>query len=99
MSGIEKVAAADVLKAGVQHMQDRASTYDRSEGERSMGRTVMAFNAITGHELTEEQGWLLLGVLKMVRSQQGDFKLDNYEDEAAYAALRAECAAVERVDA
>jgi hypothetical protein len=32
----------------------------------------------------------------MVRSQQGEFKADNYEDEAAYAALRGECAFASR---
>jgi hypothetical protein len=74
-------------------MQDRAATYDKPDGERSMGRTVEAFNAITSHTLTEEQGWLFMGLLKMVRSQSGDFKSDNFEDEAAYAALRGECAA------
>lgn len=57
-----------------------------------MGRTVEAFNAITSNSLTEEQGWLFMGLLKMVRSQSGDFKSDNFEDEAAYAALRGECA-------
>jgi hypothetical protein len=74
-------------------MQDRAATYDKPDGERSMGRTVEAFNAITSHTLTEEQGWLFMGLLKMARSQSGDFKADNFEDEAAYAALRGECAA------
>ncbi|MND38627.1 hypothetical protein D3C76_47670 [compost metagenome] len=91
-----KTTAAGILQAGLKHMEDRASTYDKPEGERSMGRTVAAFNAVTGHTLTEEHGWLLLGLLKMVRSQQGDLRMDNYEDEAAYAALRGECAARER---
>lgn len=88
--------APDFLRAGLTHMNDRASTYDKPEGERSMGRTVAAFNIITGHQLTEEQGWLLMGLLKMVRSQQGDFKADHYEDEAAYSALRGESAARDR---
>lgn len=61
-----------------------------------MAKTVAAFNAITEHTLTEEQGWLFLGVLKQVRSQQGAYKRDNYEDEAAYAALRAEAASQHR---
>ena len=85
--------APEFLQAALGHMQDRASTYDKPDGERSMGRTVGAFNAITSHALTEEQGWLFMGLLKMVRSQSGDFKADNFEDEAAYAALRGECAA------
>lgn len=88
--------AQDFLKAGIKHMGDRATTYDKPDGERSIGKTVAAFNVITGHELTEEQGWLFQGLLKMVRSQQGDYKADNYEDEAAYAGLRGECASRER---
>lgn len=90
------IHAPDVLSAALGHMQDRAKTYDKPAGERSMAATVTAFNAITGHNLTEEQGWLLMGVLKMVRSQQGALRMDNYEDEAAYAALRAEAAHRER---
>lgn len=90
------VHAPDVLAAALGHMQDRAATYDKPAGERSMGATVTAFNAVTGHNLTEEQGWLLMGLLKMVRSQQGALRMDNYEDEAAYAALRAEAAHRER---
>lgn len=88
--------AQDFLKAGIKHMGDRAVTYDKPEGERSMGKNVAAFNIITGHDLTEEQGWLFLGLLKMVRSQQGDYKADNYEDEAAYAGLRGESASRDR---
>jgi hypothetical protein len=46
--------------------------------------------------MTEEQGWMFMSILKMVRSQQGNFKLDNYEDGAAYFALAAEAAASDR---
>lgn len=88
-----KVKPSDVLRSGAQHMEDRAATYDKPEGERSMSATVQAFNAITGCDLTEEQGWLFMVQLKAVRSQQGDFKLDNYEDLCAYGALMAESAA------
>lgn len=88
----------EVLQAGINHMQDRAATYDQPEGERSMAATVKAFNAITGDGSmsSEERGWLFMNVLKMVRSQQGDFKLDNYEDGAAYWGLGAEAAHKER---
>ena len=56
MSG--KIHASAFLEAGLAHMQDRAVTYDKQAqgGERSMGATVSAFNAATGHSLTEEQG-------------------------------------------
>ena len=87
------VSASDFLGAALNHLGDRASTYDNPTGERSMGRTVEAFNAITGHKLTEEHGWLFMCLLKQVRSQQGKYKSDSYEDGAAYFALMGECAA------
>lgn len=88
--------AANLLKAGLQHMDDRAATYDAPAGERSMGKTVAAFNALTGHELTEAEGWLFMGVLKMARTTQGNFRRDNFEDMAAYAGLYGEAAAKEK---
>lgn len=88
--------AHEVLEAAAGHLKDRAVTYDNPTGERSMEATVKAFHAITGHNLDVEQGWLFMVLLKAVRSQQGQFKLDNYEDLAAYAALMAEDASVLR---
>jgi len=88
--------AHDILKAAAGHMQDRAATYDKPEGERSMGATVEAFKAVTGHHLTEEQGWLFMTLLKAVRSQQGEYRADSYEDGAAYFALAGEAAARDR---
>ncbi|MDT4871247.1 hypothetical protein FQZ97_1063690 [compost metagenome] len=88
--------AADILRAGAGHMEDRARTYDAPGGERSMEKCVAAFNAITGQALTAEQGWLFMVLLKMVRSQQGFHRADNYEDGAAYVALMGEQAAKDR---
>ena len=90
------MTAGDFLGAALGHLEDRAATYDSPQGERSMGRTVEAFNAITGHKLSEEQGWLFMSCLKLVRSQQGKYKSDNFEDLIAYGALQGECAAKER---
>jgi hypothetical protein len=90
--------AHEILEAGLGHMKDRSATYDKPAGERSMGATVDAFRSITGHDLTEEQGWLFMGLLKMVRSQQGGFRADNYEDLAAYAGLQGEAAWAERAN-
>jgi hypothetical protein len=88
--------AFSLLEAAAAHMKDRAVTYDAARGERSMEKTVTAFNALTGHTLTTEQGWLFMVVLKAARSQQGALKLDNYEDLVAYASLLGEAAATER---
>ncbi len=84
--------APEFLAQAKVHMEDRAATYDNPEGERSMGKTVAAFNAITGKELSETDGWLLMTLLKAVRANQGNFKSDNYEDLTAYAALLGEAA-------
>lgn len=84
------VTAASMLTAALGHMEDRAKTYDAPGGERSMGKTVAAFNVITGHKITVEQGYLFMVLLKSVRAQQGSYKSDNYEDGAAYFALMGE---------
>ena len=99
MKEVNKVTlptAQDFLVAAQGHLGDRAVTYDKPTGERSMGRTVNAFAALTDIQLTEEQGFLFMEVLKQVRSLQGKFKADNYEDLAGYAALRGEAAARSR---
>ena len=87
------VGAADILLRAGAEMADRAATYDKPEGERSMGATVAAFEAVTGVSLTEEQGWLFMSLLKAVRSQQGRYRADSYVDGAAYFALAGEAAA------
>jgi hypothetical protein len=86
-----------LLEKALGHLSDCAVTYDAPQGERSMGKTVAAFNIIHGTSLTEEQGWSFMVLLKQVRSASGGkLKMDNYEDGAAYAALQGEAAARER---
>jgi len=80
-----------ILAAAAQHMQARAAAYDKPEGERSMGKTVEAFNVVTGRDLRESEGWLLMALLKMVRSEQRKTPhRDSLEDLTAYSALMAE---------
>jgi hypothetical protein len=90
--------ASKIVEQALKHMRDRAATYDRPDGERSIGATVEAFNAVTGDGLmnTEERGWLFMLLLKAVRSQQGDYRADSYEDGAAYFGLMGEAAFKER---
>ena len=86
-----RATAQGLLSKARDHMLDRAATYDKPEGERSMGRAVEAFNAITGRDLEESEGWLLLQVLKDVRDRQRrEPHVDSLEDCIAYAALKAE---------
>lgn len=84
-------AAPELLDAAAKHMRDRAATYDKPEGERSMGKTIAAFNTITGRDLKEHEGWLLMVLLKAVRSEQrADPHQDSVEDLVAYGALYGE---------
>lgn len=88
---IAPVQAPELLGRAARHMHDRASTYDSPGGERSMGKAVAAFNAITGRTLSESEGWLFMALLKAVRSEtRGEPHRDSLEDFIAYTALFAE---------
>ncbi|WP_286707967.1 DUF6378 domain-containing protein [Psychrobacter sp. UBA2514] len=84
--------AVQILNEAVQIMAERGKSYDKSggEAERSMPKIVAMFNALTGHELTPEQGWKFMCCLKLARSEQGEYREDNYLDGAAYMALAGE---------
>ena len=88
--------APEILTAAVNHMNARVAMYDAPDGERSMGRTVDAFNIISGRdgtdrELTESEGWLFMQTLKDVRDRQrATPHRDSLEDGVAYASLKAE---------
>lgn len=82
--------APDFLKEAQEQMEDRAVQRDTPEGERSMESTIKAFNALTGHSLTESEGWEFMVLLKLVRGRQGSFRADDYVDAAAYSSLLGE---------
>lgn len=84
--------AVQILNKAVQIMAERGKSYDKSggEAERSMPKIIAMFNALTGHELTPEQGWKFMCCLKLARSEQGEYREDNYLDGAAYMALAGE---------
>lgn len=87
------MSAVDILNRAAGHIADRAAARDKPEGERSMGRCVAAFNALTGHKLSERDGWLFMVTLKMARACNTPMGLaDDYEDMAAYAAFAGEAA-------
>ena len=83
--------APELLTRAADLMAERGKQYDQPQGERSMGRAVTAFNAITGQILTEAEGWLLMECVKNVRLwQRPGYHADSAEDCIAYAALKAE---------
>ena len=86
--------ATDILHAAAADIGHRAVLRDQPSGERSMARTVAAFNAMFNQTLTEEQGWRFMELLKMARSVGGKFHADDYQDGVAYGALAGEAAEV-----
>lgn len=89
------MSASEILRKSAQHIEDRAAARDQAQGERSMARTVAAFNALTGHKLSERDGWLFMVQLKAARATNTPTGIaDDYEDMAAYSALAGESVAV-----
>ena len=83
--------APEILTRSAEIMADRAKQYDSPQGERSMGKAVAAFNAVTGQSLSEANGWLLMALLKMVRDNTTtEPHADSINDLVAYGALYGE---------
>lgn len=91
--------APDLLLEAADIIAQRADQRDQPDGERSMRRTVAAFNALYGARITEVQGWQFMALLKMARAAGGNTRRDDYLDQAAYAALAGECALGGQLDA
>lgn len=79
-----------ILNQAAKAIEGRAEERD-VRSERSMRRTVSVFNELCDTDLTEEQGWKFMVVLKLCRSAAG-YNEDDYIDLAGYAALAGECA-------
>lgn len=91
--------AEQFLSKAKKLMEERGKTYDSAEGERSASKTADAFNAITGHSLSESDVWLMLLLLKQVRQwSKEEYHADSAEDSVSYAALLAESLASEEDD-
>jgi len=87
--------APQILNQAADTIEQRGKDYDQGGGERSVEAAITAFNAITGHWLTEPDGWLFLQILKDVRqwARPGRHHADSALDCVAYAALKAEALA------
>lgn len=91
----EPVTAPEFLQSALNTLTQRGKDYDKPEGERSAAAVSVAFNAITGRNLTEAEVWLVLQLVKDVRQWQnpGRYHADSALDCVAYAALKAEALA------
>ncbi|WP_288982031.1 DUF6378 domain-containing protein [uncultured Flavobacterium sp.] len=83
--------AAQLLQLSADTLTERGKQYDSSGAnkERSMSAVVKSFNTIYGTNLTEQQGWNFMVLLKMKRGADKPHK-DSALDMIAYAALAGE---------
>lgn len=86
----KKTSVHDILGQVSDLVAGRGNERDMPDGERTIPRTVAAFNAITGKDMTPVEGWLFMIILKLCRSNQGSFKEDDYLDAIGYSGLMAE---------
>lgn len=92
---VAPTTAPAFLQSALQTLTQRGKDYDKPDGERSAASVSVAFNAITGRNLTEAEVWLILQLVKDVRQWQnpGRYHADSALDCVAYAALKAEALA------
>lgn len=82
--------APSLLIDAADAIENRASQRDKPGGERSMRTAVATFNALTGQQISEREGWVFMAILKLARAQGGKHTRDDYVDGAAYLALACE---------
>lgn len=82
--------ADEILESALDALRQRAALRDQPTGERSAARAAAIFSAWKGREMSEDDAWCFLLCLKMARSEQGKFHLDDYIDLASYPALLGE---------
>lgn len=85
----ESISASSILSTAKDMLGERGKQYDTNGEERSMAKIVASFNAKTGRDLTELEGWLFMTDLKAVRALAGG-SMDCFIDGAAYFALAGE---------
>jgi hypothetical protein len=86
----DSAQAAEILTKSAELLVERGKRYDKADGTSSMDRAVAAFNEITGHNLSEADGWMLMLMLKLSRATaKAGYHADSYEDSAAFVGLMA----------
>lgn len=88
----DTTTAPDILHRALEVFQERGQQRDAPNGERSIPAVVKAFGILTGIEMTDQQGWLFMALVKIKRSQSGKPDADHYVDGANYVALAGEAA-------
>lgn len=83
--------ADEILRNAANIIEERGKLRDNDEGERSMGRAVLAYRSLQGNRMESEfDGWLFMCCLKMARATAGSLHLDDMTDLCGYSALAGE---------
>ncbi len=86
-----KMTSVDFLNACKRIQEERAAEYEVDGAERSFDKIAIAFNAITGKELSAAEIALIFQILKDVRQFGKDrLHMDSLVDCISYASLKAE---------
>ena len=84
-----EATAQDILQDAMNAISERAPFRD-SNGKKTFELAAEIFCKVTGHELDEHDACIFLACVKLARSQQGAFHVDDYADAASYIALAGE---------
>lgn len=90
-------SATEILISAATALVERAAFRDTAVGTKSMVKAVSLFNELRGDDMSERQGWEFMLCVKLARSSEGEFCIDDFVDTAGYAALAGEAAACELV--
>jgi len=88
----EGITAQSVLQEAIDAISDRAP-YRDANGKKTFELASEIFGKITGHDLDEHDACMFLASIKLARSQQGEFHVDDFVDAAAYISLAGEARA------
>ena len=91
MKIVQPKTAVGFLQQAIQLQQERGGEYEGQETERSFNKISIAFNAITGKDITPAEVALILQILKDVRQFASNrFHADSIVDAVSYSSLKAE---------
>ncbi len=93
------IKAQDFNRIGREVLLKRGQQRGKEEGERSMAKTVAAFNQLFDKDLTITEGYQFMACHKMSRSSFRVYRVDDYVDQQNYSSLAGESAGNEYSEA
>lgn len=86
------ITAVDLMERGISIMRERGAENAGKDKERSFANVAIAFNAITGKDITAAETALILQILKDVRQWSDPTRLhkDSVLDCINYSSLKGE---------